>query len=824
MTGNVRTNNHRSETQAGPGFAYAVSPSTPAAALTPAAMAALLAGPGDGASAAGIAVQPTLFVGAGGSGHQIALHTKVAYGDLLPDWVKFLVIDSAQEDLRIKRNGREWRMEPGSELIYTGGVSIAALNRNLEHLPTFNQTFGDRLKELPRVIIGNGVAGDRTMGAITLHWHAEAIERALMANLRQLAHHDGAGSDDLAQAVGLNIVLAGSACGGQGSGALIHLGYLVRGLLAELGQLAENSRITLLALLPDSFPGLKLPFLEPNTVAFLREVEHWMDKGGFRVRFPNRREIHSLEAPYDRVFLLGGIDQRGRTRHSHSEVCAAAGEMMHLLFATSVGQKLWADLVGYSDLLGQHTEGGELTCFGTLGLAVMAADGLRAQQACARGLAASVVQEALLATPQMQAATQAAFDFVGRMDLQPDALRRGLLVDADGSPNGGQIAADLALPGHIRRRAANEAPLAAIGYVRDYRQVYLVRQAGPQIDANAKTMSERSLADLAATLVQTASSNGVLQAEATAVAVRSRLGAEIDVWRQRHEAQVQRQGEADEALRQAEDALGRVSGKMFLLQGAELARCLPRFERAAQEAADAFLDLRLTEAALTVLSALERAARAEEQRFQGLAQRLHQALPLLQASIERGTGEPAGGQGSDLTIDIDLIDDATLGQLYAAYAPAISAGLAEVTAYAERQRLPLADWDQLTPGELADRLSASLQAPFARLANLGVEEVVAARQESISPERWQNRLLELAVPLCNLETVRLVDGDVQPVEVTVLGVPDDRATQFTARPEMLAATGDRSRVVALAATVGLSLSALKQWPVWVKAYERKNGR
>lgn len=823
MTGNARTNNHQSGAQAAPGFAYAFSPSAPAGAQAAAAM--MLAGAKDGASAAGIAVQPTLFVGAGGSGHQIALHTKAAYGELLPDWVKFLVIDSAQEDLRIKRNGREWRMEPGSELIYTGGVSIAAINRNLERLPTFNQTFGDRLKDLPKVIIGNGVAGDRTMGAITLHWHVEAVERALMANLRQLAHHDGAASDDLAQAVGLNIVLAGSACGGQGSGALIHLAYLVRGLLAELGQLAENSRITLLALLPDAFPGLKLPFLEPNTVAFLREVEHWMDKGGFRVRFPNRREIHSLEAPYDRVFLLGGIDQRGRTRHSHIEVCAAAGEMLHLLFATSVGQKLWADLVGYSDLLGQRTEGGELTCFGTLGLAVMAADGVRAQQACARRLAASVVQEALLAAPQTQAAAQAAVDFMGRMELQPDTVRRRLLVDSDGSPNGGQLVADLVLPGHITRRPPNEAPLAAIGYVRDYRQVYLVRQVGPQIDANAKVACERSLAALEAMLARTAASSGVLQAAAAAAAVRSRLGAEVEVWRQQHEAGVQRQGEADEASRQAEEALSRVSGKFFLLQGAELARALPRFERAAQEAAEAFLDRRLAEAALTVLSALERAARLEEQRFQGLAQRLHQALPVLQAgSRERGAGEMAAGRSDDLEIDIDLIDVATLGQLYDAYAPTAAAGLAEVMAYAERQGQPLAGWDQLTPGELAGRLSASLQAPFARLADLGVEEVVAARQESISPERWQNRLLELAVPLCNLETVRLVDGDVQPEQVTVLGVPDDRATQFTARPEMLAATGDRSRVVALAATIGLSLSALKQWPVWVKAYERKNGR
>ncbi len=820
MSGNARINNHQAGAQATPSFADAFSR---AGLPTPAAMTTLLAGANG--SAGEIAIQPTLFVGAGGSGHQIALHTKAAYGDYLPDWVRFLVIDSAQEDLRLKRNGREWRMEPGSELIYTGGVSIAAINRNLDQLPTFKQTFGDRLQDLPRVIIGNGVAGDRTMGAITLHWHVEAIERALMANLRQLAHHDGAASDDLTQAVGLNIVLVGSACGGQGSGALIHLGYLVRGLLAELGQLAESSRITLLALLPDAFPGLKLPFLEPNTVAFLREVEHWMDKGGFRVRFPNRREVHSLEAPYDRVFLMGGIDQHGRTRHSHTEVCAAAGEMLHLLYATAVGQKLWADLVGFGDLLGQHSDEGELACFGTLGLAVMAADGARVQRVCARRLAAGVTQEALLAAPQMPAAAQAAVDFMGRMGLEPDALRRKLLAETDGSPNGGQIVADLVLPGHIGRRPPAEAPTAAIGYVRDYRQVYLVRQAGPQIDAKAAIVCEQALAEMEAMLAGAAAEGGVLHAVAIAAAVRGSLGAEVGVWRQRHEAEVQGQGEADEASRQAEEALSRVSGKFFLLQGPELARCLPRFERAAQEAAEAFLNRRLAEAALTVLAALERAVRVHEQRFQAVAQRLRQALPLLQdGNHGHGAGAMTGGRDDDLEVDINLIDESTLSQLYAACAPKVAAGLAEVVAHAAGQGQALAGWDQLTAGELADQLSAALQAPFARLADLGVEEVVTARQESVSAERWQNRLLELAVPMCNLEGVRLVDGAVQTARVTVMGVPDDRTTQFTARPEMLAATGDRSRVVALAATVGLSLSALKQWPVWTRAYERKNGR
>ncbi len=808
MTNQVRSKEYQPATSAGPGFAQALLP-------------AVAARPTDGANDAGeVAIQPTLFVGAGGSGHQIALHAKAAYGDKLPDWVRFLVIDSAQEDLRLKRNGREWRMEPGSELIYTGGVSIAAINRNLEHLPTFKQTFGDRLQDLPKVIIGNGVAGDRTMGAITLHWHVEAIERALMANLRQLAHHDGAASDDLGQAVGLNIVLMGSVCGGQGSGALIHLGYLVRGLLAELGQLAENSRITLLALLPDAFPGLKLPFLEPNTVAFLRELEHWMDKGGFQVRFPNRREVHSLEAPYDRVFLLGGIDQRGRTRHSHAEVCAAAGEMLHLLFATAVGQKLWADLVGFGDLLGQHTEAGELACFGTLGLAVMAADGACARQACGRRLAASVVQEALLAAPQAGAVAQAAADFMGRAALPLDALRRNLLAD-DG--NGGQIVADLVLPGHIGRRPPTEAPSAAIGYVRDYRQVYLVRQAGPQIDANAARVCERGLAEMEAMLAGVVAGGGMAQAAATAAALRGEVAAEMALWQQQHAAQVQRQAEAEESARQAEESLSRVGGKFFLLQGAELARALPRFERAAQEAAEAFLDRRLAEAALTVLAALEREARRHEQRLQAVVQRLQQALPLLQEG-GRVAGETAGGKGGDLEIDIDLIDAAMLEHLYAAAAPTPAAGLAEVMAWEAGQDRTPAQWEALTPAELAERLSASLQAPFGRLAELGVEEVVAARGGSVSAERWQNRLLELAAPLCNLEGVRLVDGAVQTARVTVMGVPDDRTTQFTARPEMLAATGDRSRVVALAATVGLSVSALKQWPAWIKAFERKNGR
>lgn len=765
---------------------------------------------------AAITVRPTLLIGVGGSGHRIALCLKRAYGDNMPEHVKILVLDSAHEDLRIKKNGQEWRLEPGNELIYIGDVSVAAIMRNQDRLSVLRETFAESLQRLPRVTYRDGVAGNRTAGRLTFHYHESAVERTLAAQLRELARHEGAASETLAQSSGLNIAIFGSACGGQGSGAITDLGYLLRELLAELGQLADNSRITGLFLLPDAFPGVSNPYLEANTVEFLQGLEGWMAAGGFQTRFPNRREVLSQEAPFDRVFLIGGVDQKGRTRRSHAEVCATAGQLLYLLFASAAGQKLENDLFNHSDVLGQRTETGELTCFGTLGLAAMAADGARLQNACARRLAADVIGSALLSAPAQAGASQSAIDFVGRMGLEPEALKRTLLQD----PDGGQLMVDLALPGHIARRPPEEAPAAAANYVRDYRQGRLLRQVVPQIDANTTGLGDRVVAEVGVTLASLVRAGGVRQAAAAAAAMRQRVAAQLATWQQSRESWVQRHTQSEEALVQAEEVLNRTAGQIFLLRRAAVSQALPRFERAAQAWAEAFVNRRVAEAACTTLAAVERVARRGEDQYLAIAQRLQQTLPILEIDDRKEDGEETGA----LAPDIDLLDASLQDQFYSAQAPSPAAGMADALSAAAAAGWPVETWDQMTPGQLADLLAASLRGPFSRLAELGVEEVVTAQQAEISAELRLSRLLELAVPLCNLETVRLVDGDVQPMHVAVLGVPDEQDTQFDFHPDMLASTGDRARVTALAATVGLPLSALKQWPAWLKAYQRRNGR
>ncbi|MCX7852943.1 MAG: hypothetical protein N2383_09170 [Caldilineales bacterium] len=765
---------------------------------------------GDGA----VTIRPTLYLGCGGSGHRVLLHTRAAYGEQTPEWVRFLVLDSADEDLRLRHNGREWRLEPGNERLYLGDVSIPAIMRNLDRLTTLRETFGESLMRLPRVTYRDGVSGNRTAGRLTFHYHVHTVEQKLQSLLRDLSRQETAVAEELAQSAGLNIVLVASACGGQGSGALIDVAYLLRSLLAELGQLADNSRINAVFLLPDALPGVENRYLQPNTVECLRAVERWMAEGGFRTCFPNRREIVSPEAPFDRVFLVDGIDQKGRTRRSQAEVCAVVGQMLYLLFATAAGQKLQNDLANHTDLLGERTRHGEMTCFGTLGLAVMAADGRRVQRLCARRYAAAVIREGLLAEGRMEMADQAAQDFVAQIGLEADALRRALLA----GPDGGLMAADFVLPGHVGRRPPEEVPLAATNHARDYRQVRLFRELAPRMDANAEALITAGLETMASLLQDVLRNNGLRQAAMTTATLALWLAGQIESWEQVARRCRQRQAEAEAALNQAEAALEAAGNQLFLFRRAAVAQALPRFERAAREDAEAFVERHLAEAALRVLTQIEYHARQRTQRYEAGAKRLEQALSLLTDGKHLWQRFPEEASTVAWEADIDLIDAAWLDQLYSDHAPQPQAGMPSVIAAAEAGDWPVLAWEALEPQRLAGLVAAVLQNTFAPLAELGVEDLVRHREDEVSAERWLTRLLEMAAPLCNLEMVRLVDSDVQPVHLAVLGVPDPRQTVFTQRPEMLAANGDPTRVVALTAILGLPLSALKQWSVWSRAY------
>lgn len=765
---------------------------------------------GDGA----VSIHPTLYLGCGGSGHRVLLHTKAAYGEQMPEWVRFLVLDSADEDLRLRHNGREWRLEPGNERLYLGDVSIPAIMRNLDRLTTLHETFGESLLRLPRVTYRDGVSGNRTAGRLTFHYHAHTVEQKLQSLLRDLSRQEAAAAEELTQSVGLNIVLVASACGGQGSGALLDVAYLLRTLLAEFGQLADNSRINAVFVLPDAFPGVENRYLQPNTVECLREVERWMAAGGFRTCLPNRREIASPEAPFDRVFLVDGIDQKGRTRRSQAEVCAVVGQMLYLLFATAAGQKLQNDLANHTDLLGERTRHGELTCFGTLGLAVMAADGRRVQRLCARRYATAVIREGLLANGRPETAERTAEDVAGQLGLEAGALRRTLLTD----PEGGLMAADFALPGHIGRRPPEEVPAAAANHARDYRQVRLFREMGPRLDANAEALIAAGLETMASRLRDVLRNDGLRQAAMTTAALALWLAAPIEGWEQIARRCRQRQAETEAALNQAEATLEAAGNQLFLFRRAAVAQALPRFERAAREDAEAFVERHLAEAALRVLTTLERHARQWTQRYEAGIERLEQALSLLTEGKNLWQRFPDETSTTAWEADIDLVDASWFERLYNAYAPAPQAGMPTIIAAAETQDWPVLAWETLEPQRLAGLVTTALQETFAPLAGLGVEDLVRRREDDASAERWLARLLEMAAPLCNLEMVRLVDGDVRPVHLAVLGVPDPRQTVFTQRPEMLAATGDPTRVVALTAILGLPLSALKQWSVWSRAH------
>ena len=488
-----------------------------------------------------------------------------------------------------------------------------------------------------------------------------------------------------------------------------------------------------------------------------------------------------------------------------------AGQILYLLHATPAGQKLENDFFNFSGVLSQRTQSGELTCFGSLGLAILEANGQHLQRLVTHRFTREVITRGLLSRPNPQAVSQALDDIENQAQLTFSALQQALMQD----PDGGQIIMDATLPAHIRNKEHDAVASVVDAHYRSYRQLRLLQYVAPIVDANADSLIPQAHQALDRALDDASLRFGIRQTVALAEAANLSVRHQHQAWRSEWQARQSQLEETEAAFDQAMDALAKASGQIFFLRKRAIEDALTRTERTAQAFADAYLANRVAEGAVRILADLDRYTRNALQRLQSTVQRLEQTYQYLEndAVWRHGVDEL-------LPPDIDLIDQDLVQYWYEQVNPQPETGRVEALRYAKVQGTSLTSWEKYTPKQLADLLMAELAKTFQHLDDLGVEDIAIAQKERISPERWQGRLLEMAVPMCNLETVRLVDSDVQPAKVTVLGVADDRSTVFDQNPEMIVATGDQKRLVALVATLGLPLSALKQWPAWEKSHRR----
>jgi len=802
--------------------------------------------------------QPLLALAVGGSARQVATRLKAAFIERfgqMPENVVILCFDSADEPFAVRegRHGTIVALEDRSEFHLLERVPIAGIKRAPHYHAAFVARLGANLGRIRRASIGDGCAQERPQGLAALAWNAPKVMRLIENAIRRLIERSDDLNRDAGERGGLNVVLIGSAPGGQGSGALHDLAQLAHAALRKVGDLEETSRFMGIVLLPGAFPGVRGANMAANTFAFFREMDAAMQGAAFRAVYPGNIPVENQEPPLDVIFALDGIDERGRAFANLDEVCDLAAQSLAVLLGSEVGMREVFAAVNEQGVLQRVSTAGWGTYLATMGHASIRFPAQRTADRCALLLAAEMADAALanaggdLSPVSSPARGGAAADLSpipssGRggaaadlspisasarggaaADLSPNpspvrggaivgaaALRERLRLNANGAPFETTVAA----PASLEQAPGEEQPALARALVANFLQRRLYDVAFAQIQRTAEALTgeltDELLADLAplraaghlahlsAWLRRTVEA---LQDEYTGLlAEANRLAAAVEA--------------GQKELDVASAGLDQAAESLFLLRGGRVRAAVGRY----LDSANAFIRLRLeqrvAEAAADVVHGVLGRARALVQAAAETEQRLRQARTLL-ADREAELARLTAGRG-----EINLATDALVAQIYAQHRPDPAGLLPQLAAgNGEPPADGLFGWSDLPAEAVAARLLAIAERPFEPVRQITVEEVLARQWDDRSAQQWIGRLADLAAGAWNLDLARLPDGGAGLASFLTIGVPEATGSIFASCGHTLVSTHDPERIVALRTVYGASYDTLKGADDWERAYQ-----
>jgi len=762
-----------------------------------------------------VRLRPTLIVGLGGTGHRIALWLKSL---VWQSWgaddhrVRFLVFDTAQEDLSVNSNGQPILIEPGNEFYDIGQTPVANIKRNLARQSAIEERLGGVMASLPPTVLRNGAKQLRPLGLLALLWRYADVEKQLRDAIWELAGRENDQSRE-----GINVFVVNSLVGGTGSSAFLDVAHVIRDLFDELGTLADFCYITGVGVLPRAFHGINGPNLVPNAVASLKELNHCMMRGGFTARYPNGRVITTAQPPFNMYYLVDGIDERGHTWSGSNEVCRLAAEAIFLQMGSQVGQKHENDFDNLDDVLVQQTEDGDGTFYGSFGLASLVFPGQSIARACAARQAVRVIEQGLLAPPELalsesnQNVTQQVAAVIEAAELDPASLTERLACDDEGVP----LTVELSVPGWVTRLAAATIPAELVRYVRDYEQARLGTDFKRWLTQNEARLADRAGTTLNAYLTRLARLAGLPVAELFLTQLSEQLATIVS---QLNTAQVERESQQvalTQELSHLETAFLQAGESNFLVRKQRVARAQHAYLTTAQNLFAVRWQSQVTAAMLTVFNHVNQMIQDGLAACQGTTTRLKAARRNLD-QIQHCYHQDAGLAGVTTQ---SLATPALVARLFEQHTPPIADALA---ALFSDTTAPL-DWRGAPPAQIEAALLATCQPAFQAIADMSIEQVIALQTQDISPENHHTWLIGQATPSWNLDRTRLPDGGAALHRLEVVGVPDETASLFRQHIHSLVSSGDPTRITAFVAHIGAAHTAIQQWDSYQSAYEQVRG-
>ncbi|RMG95683.1 MAG: hypothetical protein D6706_11640 [Chloroflexi bacterium] len=757
--------------------------------------------------------RPTLVIGLGGTGHRIVFHLKkLVYQNQQPlsnrQRIKFLVFDTSNEELEDIVHGQKITLEPGSEFIDIGQTPVAKIKYNLDRQSAIKERMGSIMSALPPTVLRNGAKQLRPLGLLAFLWRYKDVEKVLRDAIWELAGREHEYEQD-----GITVFIVNSLVGGTGSSTFIDVAYIVRQLFERLGSLADFCYIIGVGVLPRAFHGINGPYLVPNAVASLKELNECMMHGNFRVRYPNGNIIHTEYPPFNLYYLLDGIDEQGHTWSGQNEVCQLAAEAIFLQMGSQIGRKSENDFDNLDDVLMQKTEDGIGTFFGSFGLASIVFPGESVARLCAARHAQSVIRNKIIAQPNHETVNvdRVVEQYLDAAGLHASGLSDRLACDEDGIP----LNIDLTAPAWVKRLSPASIPTELIRYVRDYEQARLGTDFKRWLLQNQEQIAHRSRELLLEQINLLSRTEGIQTTEIFLARLLERLhrmASQLVLQQAEWDGQ---QTTLFQELEHLETAFAQAGEVNFLWRTRKVAQAQQVYLSAAQNLFDIRWRNQIAASMLSVLSQVKHTAQEAVEKCRATRGRLQAVL----GNLERKTDSTAGPVVLDGFTARSLARSSLIDFLYKKYAPSVADTL---TSLFSQHSSPL-DWSDSTPQDIETALLELCSLPFEAIAQLSVEDVILMHPDGETPESLYTWLTSQATPSWNLDLTRLPDGGAMLQRLEVIGVPDETSSVYRHRANVLVSTGKRDRITAFVARIGAPFTAIQHWDHYLNVYKRVRG-
>lgn len=351
-------------------------------------------------SEVGISYRPTVLIGVGGTGSKLIRQVKSRIDPFVRDTpaeqiFQFRMIDADQNEFQ-----QASRALQGAQVVPLHGVNGNQLVATLEERRPQMHAWWPYPYRPGRII--DGCKQVRATGRLVLFENVSHVRQSLQsavfqcAQLNALAQHG--------QLTRVQVIIAGSLCGGTGSGMLFDVAYLVRAIAGQV----QDVNITAYLVMPEAvltLPNVASDALARSQVlangyAALTELDNLNARPDITIDYGDGTVASNGQPPFDMVYLVGATTRSGAFVGDYPAIVGAVADGIALELITPVGDAQRAAMAN-PPILDEFTPGGAQRPmrYSSLGVGAVAVDARTAARRLAVVALERVAEAALLANP-----------------------------------------------------------------------------------------------------------------------------------------------------------------------------------------------------------------------------------------------------------------------------------------------------------------------------------------------------------------------------------------------------------------------------------------